>query len=113
MGPKGLDKNLNKALDHCLLNVAAKKAGTDGYGKCSIKPGPMSQEGTMVFEVDGVSTGCCDAAHAVTQAAEDKQNGPEWASDPVAKEIQQRVNEAICGLIGACGKKDQLSVMKF
>merc|ERR1711957_870723 len=53
-----------------------------------------------VAEIDGVSTGCCDRAKAF-----------------VAVKTQCREGSLLtggeCGMIGACGKKDQLSVLKF
>merc|ERR1711957_1059062 len=53
-----------------------------------------------VAEIDGVSTGCCDRAKAFV------------AVKTQCREGSLLIGRA-CGMIGACGKKDQLSVLKF
>jgi hypothetical protein len=73
----------------------AVSAGTDGAGTCKIDKGHGKG-----FEIDGVSTGCCDRANAY--GATQSQCFP--------GSLQ---HDGECGMIGACGKKDQLSVLKF
>lgn len=91
--PKGKGKEMTAMIKGKGCKNVAAKTGTDGSGMCAINKG--KGKGAMVIGIDGVSTGCCDAANAAANAA-----NPEAG------------HEAQCGMIGACGKKDQLSVMK-
>jgi len=89
-------------------------AGTDGSGHCTLKIPKGQGKGTMDLEIDGVSTGCCNAgagvmkakAHGLTVHPPESSRAQIEASDAAEK-------AAACHMIGACGKQDQLSMFHF
>lgn len=76
-------------------NVEVKSTSMDGSGQCSFS------KGGHTLQIDGVSTGCCAAWNAI---ADEEQRGGEF---------DEAKKAAVCGLIGACGKQDQQSMLKF
>jgi len=83
-------------------------SGTDGSGLCHLWNCQVS-DGThclknMTFQIEGVSTGCCAAIKGSYLPLGIR-------SDP--KKMQAFQRQAQCGVIGACGKEDQKSCVRF
>lgn len=93
-GKEGKARDLIQAKGCPYTSVSS---GTDGSGQCSLTVRGGPNNGT--HQIDDVSTGCCaatqdvlDDAHAAGLARQDRPD---------------------CGMIGACGKQDQQSMLKW
>jgi len=86
--------------------------GPDGDGHCSLSKG----KGKGTLEIDGVSMGCCAAGNNFIAAAQDVQTRTEVTPGQttyITEPKEPQFKDAACGMIGACGKEDQKSIVRF
>jgi len=96
MAPAGKGGKVRAIIQAKGCHTLQPRTGPDGSGHCSIAKG----KGKGTFEIDGVSMGCCAAGNNFITAAQNHMMEPGF-------------HNAQCGMIGACGKEDQKSIVRF